>query len=88
MTPSVGERRIYNSNALPLLYPGECAIPTGVTPIDTNTYTVTGWLVEPAPGWRACYHRWCYRLIGHWFKQGQPQLTIRAEVQSNYQQKD
>jgi hypothetical protein len=83
--PPIGVPRVYTTNELPVLYPGEqasveiavpeisrAAEPGGVEGV------VVGWIVEPAPGWPARWRRLVYRLVGRWVSRGAPTLEVTA----------
>jgi hypothetical protein len=81
---SKGVPRVYDGSVLPVLYPGEMARPE-VQPIPMARLArgpveviVTGWIVEPAPGWHAWWLRVRWRIWGRWFYDGEPRLLISS----------
>ena len=74
--PRIGEIRVYDSEALPVLYPGEIAYATAFR-LAEDGLRATRWLVEPAPGlwhwWRRVRYRWL-----PWTRAGAPRLDVKA----------
>jgi hypothetical protein len=83
-TPKIGHPRVYPGHVVPVIYPGEVAsAQLGITEATLRaaretqqpvSLQVTGWIVEPAPGWHAWWRRTRYRYWGRWFSTGRPQL--------------
>lgn len=94
MQPPIGIPRCYDGSELPILYPGEVALPQ-VAPgaieaalaaglqHGTVTVQVTGWLVEPTPGWRGWWLRTRYRCWGRWCSKEPPKLVVSTTFSDN-----
>jgi hypothetical protein len=87
-SPPIGVPRVYDGAELPLLYPGEVAsvqvspeaLQAALQHEGPCAIPVTGWLVEPTPGWQGWWLRLRYRIWGRWFSHGAPKLEIRTRV--------
>jgi hypothetical protein len=86
--PPIGVPRVYDTHELPILYPGERAS-AQLTPMDFRRAVrhgdvveveLSGWIVEPAPGWHARWLRIRYRIFGRWFSVGAPKLVVSASM--------
>lgn len=85
--PPIGVPRVYDdTDVLPVLLPGEVARPTTEPTItqaireqldrgEVIELRVTGWSVEPMPGFHGWYLRMRWRLWGHWFSHGKPKVS-------------
>ncbi len=90
--PPIGVPRCYDCATMPLLYPGETASAqisheTAMAILERRVadVVVSGWLVEPMPGWLGWWLRTRYRIWGRWFSRGAPELqaSVRSVVSSD-----
>jgi len=90
--PPIGVPRVYDGAVCPVIHPGEVAraqFDQGALRAwmaDPAQYgkpfqlPVTGWLVEPAPGWYARWLRLRYRILGDRFASGPPKLEVTGSI--------
>lgn len=88
ISPPIGEPRVYDGESVPVIYPGEVAqaridpeVLFAALQRGEHEVSISGWTVEPMPGWDGWWLRVRYRVWGRWFATGAPRLEVSIAPQ-------